>query len=147
HDQSNEMGETPPIRECCDGQLRYRVEKPTNRNAFDDVRVYAELESSLYGALLHVLRVCGQAVSADYAVGHVFGAAAASQDTALDVLHPDVNLSWEHLLHWPRLDHSLFRQAQKARLYDDGFRAAGFLQDEVRDQAFTLNGSNKPLPL
>jgi DNA-binding CsgD family transcriptional regulator len=113
----------------------------------DDVRIYAELESSLYGAALHVLRVCGQAVDANLSVCHTFGAAAASQDTAVDITHGSLHGLREHLMVWPRSEMSIFRHAQKARIYDDGCRATRFLAQTEHDLAFTPNGAGQPLPL
>ncbi len=98
---------------------------------WDEINIYAKLESPLYGSLIHVVEVTGLAVQADIAAARIFELPSAIESTYVSAARLNVSPAQELAIHdWPKDEDSLFEYVREQAISEGIFRPRE-LMDEL----------------
>lgn len=96
----------------------------------EELTLYSQLESLLFGAMVHAVHVAAPAISADLAAARVFDGQPDPTRVYVYTGHLNLPPSVESQVHaWPASPGSLFDFADKQALYDHAFRPRQLVDD------------------
>jgi DNA-binding CsgD family transcriptional regulator len=107
----------------------------------DEVRVYARLESPMFGALAHVIATTATQVRADVSAIRVFDSVAHPTGTYVEARR--LRLPEEHeaaLQAWPEAPDSIFEFARERSMFDTTFRPRQAVDEATYSQAGFFRG-------